>query len=125
MGRPSGGRPGVVPGRRRAQIQPDRRRGRRTASAAACLHHVRDPGTVVGYDVTDDVAIVQLAKASGLPTVTTGESATVSPGDAVTAVGNALGQGGTPAVVTGTVTDLHQTITVSDDVTGGDRQLTD
>ena len=79
--------------------------------------------TVVGTDATDDVAVIQLSKASGLDTVKT---ATGSPnvGDAVTAVGNALGKGGTPTVVTGTVTDLDQTITVADDLTGADRQLT-
>ena len=82
-------------------------------------------GTVVGTDATDDVAVVQLSKASGLPTVKTGSSSSVAVGDTVTAVGNALGQGGAPAVTTGAVTAVGQSITVSDDLTGADRQLTD
>jgi S1-C subfamily serine protease len=84
--------------------------------------HARIDGTgtvysvkVIGYDASDDVALVQLENASGLPTVPIGDSSTLIPGDAITVLGNAEGEGGTPAEVTGTVSDLDQQITASDD----------
>src|SRR5581483_1993820 len=75
---------------------------------------------VVGYDVADDVAVVQAVGASNLRTITTASK--VSVGDAVTAVGNA---GGTGALTSapGSVTGLAQAITVSDDQ-GGAARLT-
>ena len=66
---------------------------------------------VVGTDPTDDVAVLQLQGASGLPTITTG---TVNTGDTVIAIGNAGGTGGRPAVATGVVQAMNQTITASD-----------
>jgi S1-C subfamily serine protease len=70
--------------------------------------------TVVGTDPTDDVAILQLKGASGLTPIPVGNSATVSAGDSVVAVGNAGGAGGTPAAVPGTVQAVNQPITASD-----------
>jgi S1-C subfamily serine protease len=70
---------------------------------------------VIGYDASDDVALVQLVGASGLPTIPIGNSSALTAGDAITVLGNALGKGGTPAEVTGTVSDLDQQITASDD----------
>ena len=50
--------------------------------------------TVVGVDEAADVAVLSLANASGLPTIPLGDSSpTVSSGNHVTAVGNALGRG--------------------------------
>jgi S1-C subfamily serine protease len=69
--------------------------------------------TVVGYDQTDDVALLQLKGASGLPTVPIGNSTTVKVNDAVVALGNAEGAGGA-RVVTGSITGLNRTITASD-----------
>jgi S1-C subfamily serine protease len=69
--------------------------------------------TVVGYDPTDDVALLQLKGASGLPTVPIGNSTTVKVNDAVVALGNAEGAGGA-RVVTGSITGLNRTITASD-----------
>ena len=80
---------------------------------------------VVGTDPTDDVAIIQLDGASGLKTITPGKSSSVSVGDPVVAVGNAGGKGGTPAVATGTVTALGQTITASDENGTNAQQLSD
>jgi S1-C subfamily serine protease len=75
---------------------------------------------VIGYDATDDVALVQLVGASGLATVPIGDSDKVNIGDSLTVIGNALGKGGTPAVVTGVVSQLDQQITASDE--GGDTE---
>ena len=52
---------------------------------------------------------------SGLKTVKTGDVSQVAVGDPVLALGNALGQGGTPAPASGTVMALDQTITATDD----------
>jgi S1-C subfamily serine protease len=69
---------------------------------------------VVGYDVTGDIAVIQLEHASGLRTVPLGKSATTAVGASVVAMGNAEGQNAiVPA--TGQVTALNQTITASDE----------
>jgi len=70
--------------------------------------------TVLGYSVTDDVALLQLKDASGLKTISTGNSSTLSVGQPVVAIGNAGGSGGTPTAVGGTITALNQTITAGD-----------
>ena len=56
---------------------------------------------VVGYDAADDVALLQLQNASGLKTVSVGNSSQVSLGTQVLAIGNAGGQGGNPTVAPG------------------------
>src|SRR5690242_3907361 len=67
---------------------------------------------VVGVNISKDVAITQIDQSeSGLPTVTFADSSSVQVGDAVLAIGNALGQGGAPRVTQGHVTGLDQTIT--------------
>ena len=68
---------------------------------------------VVGYDVTGDIALLQLQNASGLHPVPIGDSGKVKLGATVVALGNAQGQSEiVPAV--GRVTGLNQTITASD-----------
>ncbi len=79
---------------------------------------------VVGYDATQDVAVIQLQNASGLTVASLGDSSTVQTGDSVTALGNAGGKGGTPSVASGTVTALNQSITASDEGSGNSEQLT-
>ena len=79
--------------------------------------------TVVGYDATQDVAVIQLQNASGLTTASLGDSSTVQTGDNVVALGNAGGKGGTPSVAAGTVTALNQSITASDEGSGNSEQL--
>lgn len=68
---------------------------------------------VLGYNVTDDVALLKVDGVSGLKPVDTDTN--VSVGESVLALGNALGQGGTPDAKTGTVTAVGRTITVSDE----------
>jgi S1-C subfamily serine protease len=72
------------------------------------------PATVVGYDKTGDVALIQLQNVSGLTTAPVGDSASVKAGEAVVALGNAEGQGAITATA-GQVTALNQTVTASDD----------
>ena len=71
------------------------------------------PAQVVGYDATDDVALLQLEGASGLPTETFGNSSQVSLGTPVLALGNAEGQGGARAAA-GIINALNRSIQASD-----------
>ena len=73
---------------------------------------------VVGYDVTHDIALLRIGNVSGLDTVTPGEQSNVSIDDPIVAIGNARGQGGTPAARAGSVTGLDQTITAGSDTSG-------
>jgi S1-C subfamily serine protease len=68
---------------------------------------------VLGYSVSADVALLKLRGASGLETVSVGNSSTAEIGDQVTAVGNAGGTG-TLTVKDGAITGLGRTITVGD-----------
>ena len=68
---------------------------------------------VIGVKPSADVAVIQVEGVSGLPTVNFASSSTIKVGDAVVAIGNALGQGGTPDVSQGNITALDQTITAS------------
>jgi len=79
--------------------------------------------TVVGEDLAADVALLQIHGVSGLPTVTVADSSALTVGQAVVAIGNALGQGGAPNVTQGTITALNQSITASDG-SGSSEQLT-
>ncbi len=79
---------------------------------------------VVGYDRSDDIAVLQLVNASGLKTATLADSTKVTVNQQIVAIGNAGGVGGTPSVAGGTVTDLNQSITASDDSDGTSEQLT-
>src|SRR5258707_7376905 len=74
----------------------------------------------LGYDRSDDVALLQLVGAAGLRTVPLGNSSTVKTGDNVIAIGNAQGIGGKPTVATGSITQLNQTITASDELGGSE-----
>src|SRR5262245_4032877 len=69
---------------------------------------------VVGYDIADDVAVLQLRGAANLRTVTIGNSATLKVGTTVTAVGNSGGIGRLISV-RGRVVRLRKSITVEDD----------
>jgi S1-C subfamily serine protease len=79
--------------------------------------------SVVGYDRTKDIAVLQLKNASGLTTATLGNSSNASVGEDIVGIGNAGGTGGTPSAAGGTVTALNQSITASDDGDGTSEQL--
>jgi S1-C subfamily serine protease len=70
---------------------------------------------VIGVDPSADIAVIQVdGNVSGLPTVSFASSSSVKVGDPIVALGNALGQGGTPDVSQGSITALDQTITASE-----------
>ena len=79
---------------------------------------------VLGYNAKRDVAVLQLDGASGLATVDT-DTSPLATGDQVTAVGDAGGDGGPLTAASGTVTDLHEPITVRDESTGQPHRLLD
>ena len=79
---------------------------------------------ILGYDVADDVALIRIQNVSGLTAAPIGDASRVSVGDMIVALGNAGGQGGTPAVATGQVTNLDQQITATDESGGNAERLT-
>ncbi|MBO0806411.1 MAG: trypsin-like peptidase domain-containing protein [Nocardiopsaceae bacterium] len=72
------------------------------------------PAKVIGYDSTDDVALLKLEGASGLKTVSLGDSSAIKVGEGVLALGNAGGRGGLPSPAQGAVQALGRTIQASD-----------
>jgi S1-C subfamily serine protease len=77
---------------------------------------------VLGYDASADVALLKLEGASGLPTVSFGNSSQLSIGTPVLALGNAEGRGGaTPAE--GIINALNRSINASDEGSGGTENL--
>ena len=75
------------------------------------------PAQVIGYDSTDDVALIKIDGVSGLPTVSFGDSSQVRVGIPVLALGDAEGKGGvTPAL--GAISALNRSIQASDQGSG-------
>ena len=71
-----------------------------------------EAATLIGYDANKDVALLKINNVSNLPTVTFGNSAKAAVGDAVVAIGNALGlAAGTPTVTQGIVSALGRSVT--------------
>ncbi len=84
------------------------------------------PASLVGADPSHDVALLQIKGAAGLPTITFGQSNKAQVGDAVVAIGNALGlAAGTPTVTQGIVSALGRTVTAQSDVSSATETLTD
>ncbi|MHB8719527.1 MAG: S1C family serine protease [Candidatus Dormibacteria bacterium] len=69
---------------------------------------------VLGWDPVDDVALLQIDGGGTFTTVHVGTSSSVTVGETVVALGNALGKNGQPTVTSGVVTSLDQSITASD-----------
>lgn len=86
-------------------------------------NHRTYPATVVGYDATHDIAVLQLSGASHLQTAKLGNSSRLTVGEPVVAVGNAGGAGGTPTSTGGSVFGLNQSISASDELDGNQEQL--
>jgi putative serine protease PepD len=74
------------------------------------------PATLVGADPSDDVALLRLdTPPANLQAVTFGDSKQLEVGDAVIAIGNALGlSAGTPTVTSGIVSALDRTVQAGD-----------
>jgi S1-C subfamily serine protease len=78
---------------------------------------------VIGYDATDDVALLQLVGASGLKTIPLSDSSKAKVGEAVLGLGNAGGRGGLPSTAQGTIQALNQSIEASDSGAGTTEKL--
>jgi S1-C subfamily serine protease len=78
-----------------------------------------DPATLVGYNQQEDVALLKINNpSSNLPTVTFCSSSKAVVGDAVVAIGNALGlAAGTPTVTQGIVSALGRSVSAGGDGT--------
>ncbi|HUB69366.1 MAG TPA: trypsin-like peptidase domain-containing protein [Acidimicrobiales bacterium] len=74
--------------------------------------------TVVGTDASADVAVLRLHGGGPWQTVHIGNSASVSVGDAVVAVGNSLDLPGPETVTTGLISAAGRTITIGDPTIG-------
>jgi S1-C subfamily serine protease len=73
------------------------------------------PATLIDTDPTNDVALLQIDNQANLPTVSYGDSDSVQVGDAVVAIGNALGlAAGTPTVTQGIISATGRTVQASD-----------
>lgn len=89
-------------------------KGSTTIEVNLAGHSDRHPARVLGVDPAADVAVIQVAGVSGWPTVALADSSTLSVGERVVAIGNALGRGGAPSITAGTITGLGRSITASD-----------
>jgi S1-C subfamily serine protease len=76
------------------------------------------PATVVGYDLSADIAVLRVTGVTGLKAVRTGDSADLTVGTQVLALGNEAGQGGPPTVAPGVISDLGRSIVASDQSSG-------
>jgi S1-C subfamily serine protease len=87
-------------------------------STSISVEHIatgqRYTAVVVGVVPSEDLAVLQIQGAVGLPVVPLGKSSSVDVGDPIVALGNAGGVGGAPHTVSGTVQALNQTITATD-----------
>jgi S1-C subfamily serine protease len=68
--------------------------------------------SVVGYDPSADLAVLQLSGVSGLTPIPLGDSGDAHDGEAVTGYGNAGGAGGAPRAAVGRIVALGRTLTV-------------
>jgi S1-C subfamily serine protease len=92
-----------------------------TVSLADNVHRTYQ-AQVIGYDSIDDVALLQLTGASGLATVSFGDSSHVRVGTQVLALGDAQGRGGvTPA--RGHISGLNRSIQATDQGSGSTEDL--
>ena len=72
------------------------------------------PARILGYDRADDVALLQVRGVPRLKAVSIGSSAQVQVGTPVLAIGNEAGQGGSPTVAPGVISNLDRTIVATD-----------
>jgi S1-C subfamily serine protease len=79
--------------------------------------------TVVGYDASQDVALLKISKVPRLRPVSVGNSSQVTVGTPVVALGNAEGQGGRPRAAAGIINSLSKTISPTDESTGATETL--
>lgn len=85
----------------------------RGASTVTVTFHdaVSRTARIVSSDGGHDLALLQVAGVTDLPVLELGDSGSVAPGDAVVAIGYALGLAGGPSVTTGIISATGRTTT--------------
>ncbi|HZQ30413.1 MAG TPA: trypsin-like peptidase domain-containing protein [Mycobacterium sp.] len=96
--------------------------GADTIDAVSVGSGQRYPAQLLGYDRTNDIAVIQLLGANGLPTAPIGDSNQVAVGEPVVSLGNASGNSSISREE-GQVSALGQNIVAEDDLTGSAEQL--
>jgi len=82
------------------------------------------PADLVGYDRQNDIAVLQLHGAAGLPPAPIGDSGALAPGQPVVALGNAGGSGAPLTREIGTVSAFNRTVNAEDELTGTSDEIT-
>jgi S1-C subfamily serine protease len=83
------------------------------------------PASIVGVDVTADIAVLQIRPVTGLAEAPLGDSATVGVGAPVISFGNQAGAGGSPAIAAGVISGTGKTIEAADGASGFSETLRD
>ncbi len=94
-------------------------------TAVSLANSITYPVDVIGFDRANDIAVVRLRGANGLPTAVLGSSSALAVGDPIAAIGNSNGTGGAPSYAPGNVTQLGASVRASDEAGGGARELFD
>lgn len=81
------------------------------------------PMDLVGYDRKNDIAVLQLRGAGGLPAVPIGDSGQIVIGEPTVGLGNARGMGAPLTHETGPVTALNRTVNAEDALTGSSEEV--
>jgi serine protease Do len=81
------------------------------------------PTDLVGYDRKNDIAVLQLRGAGGLPAAPIGDSGQVVVGEPTVGLGNARGVGAPLTHETGPVTALNRTVNAEDALTGSSEEV--
>lgn len=81
------------------------------------------PAQLVGFDRRHDIAVLQLLGASGLPVVPIGDSAALTEGEPVVALGNAQGSERPLTREVGSVTGFGRTVNAEDSLTGSKDEI--
>lgn len=76
------------------------------------------PATIVGVDVSADIAVLRLPRATELTAAAIGNSAAMTLGTQVLAIGNQAGQNGPPTIAPGIINSLNRTIQANDGTSG-------
>ncbi|MGV9801793.1 S1C family serine protease [Mycobacterium sp. NPDC003449] len=78
---------------------------------------------LVGYSRENDVAVLQLRGAGGLPTAPIGDSGALAQGEEVVALGNAQGTNAPLTREVGTITAFGRTVNAEDELTGSTDEI--
>jgi serine protease Do len=78
---------------------------------------------LVGYDRKNDIAVLQLRGAGGLPTAPIGDSGQIVVGEPTVGLGNARGVGAPLTHETGPVVALNRTVNAEDTLTGSSEEV--